>query len=167
MSHNLGNMFFSKSFGYAVRGVLYIALMQDEKHYVQVEEIASKLAAPKHFMGKILKKLVKENILLSVKGPSGGFTLTQDTLELPVMRLAVLTDGNDFFEKCVLRVKECDAENPCPLHYHVVEIRNKLKNVLSSTKIGDLLKENKADFIKSLSTAEVTSILTAGKEEIY
>lgn len=167
MPHNLGNMFFSKSFGYAVRGVLYIALMQDEKHYVQVEEIASKLVAPKHFMGKILKKLVKENILLSVKGPSGGFTLTRETLELPVMKLAVLTDGVDFFDKCVLRVKECDTDNPCPLHYQVVEIRNKLKNVLSSTKIGDLLKENKADFIKSLSAANVTSILAAGKEEIY
>jgi len=160
-------MFFSKSFGYAVRGVLYIALMQDEKQYVQVEEIASKLAAPKHFMGKILKKLVKENILLSVKGPSGGFTIMKDTLQLPVMRLALITDGADFFDKCVLRVKECDANNPCPLHYQVVEIRNKLKNVLTTTKIGELLKENKADFIKSLSTADVDTILTVTKEEVF
>lgn len=160
-------MFFSKSFGYAVRGVLYIALMQDEKQYVQVEEIASKLAAPKHFMGKILKKLVKENILLSVKGPSGGFTLMKDTLQMPVMRLAAITDGGDFFEKCVLRVKDCDATNPCPLHYQVVEIRNKLKDVLTNTKIGELLKENKADFIKSLSTADVTTILAATKEEVF
>jgi DNA-binding IscR family transcriptional regulator len=53
-------MTFSKSFGYAVRGVLYIAIMQDEKRYVQVEEIAGQLAVPRHFMGKILKNLVKE-----------------------------------------------------------------------------------------------------------
>jgi len=141
--------------------------MQDEKHYVQVEEIASKLAAPKHFMGKILKKLVKENILMSVKGPSGGFTLMKDTLQLPVMRLAGITDGVDFFEKCVLRVKNCDANNPCPLHYQVVEIRNKLKDVLTNTKIGELLKENKADFIRSLSTADSTAILIPTKEEVF
>ena len=45
-------MIFSKSFGYAVRGVLYIALMQDEKRYVQVEEIASTLSVPRHFSGE-------------------------------------------------------------------------------------------------------------------
>ncbi|RYF86429.1 MAG: transcriptional regulator, partial [Chitinophagaceae bacterium] len=51
-------MFFSKSFGYAVRGVLYIAFMQDAKQYVQAEEIAAQLLVPRHFVSKILKKLV-------------------------------------------------------------------------------------------------------------
>jgi Rrf2 family protein len=67
-------MIFSKSFGYAVRGMLYVAMMQDEKRYVQAEEISTRLAVPRHFMGKILKKLVKERLLASSKGPSGGFT---------------------------------------------------------------------------------------------
>ena len=49
-----GAMTFSKSFGYAVRGVLYIAVMQNEKRYVQAEEIAAQLFVPRHFMGKIL-----------------------------------------------------------------------------------------------------------------
>ena len=53
-------MIFSKSFGYAIRSILYVAIMRDEKRYVQVEEIASKLSVPRHFMGKIMKKLAKE-----------------------------------------------------------------------------------------------------------
>ena len=145
-------MIFSKSLGYAIRGVLYVALMQDEKHYVQVEEIASKLAVPRHFMGKILKKLAKEKVLLSIKGPSGGFTLNEQTLKLPLMDLILITDGIEIFDNCALRAKECNSANPCPMHLQMDEVKSKLKSILSDTVIGDLLDADKAEFIKSIST---------------
>ena len=78
-------MLFSKSFGYALRGILYIASMQDEHRLIQIDEIAAQLNVPRYFMGKILKRLVKENILLSTKGPYGGFSLHQQTLSLPLL----------------------------------------------------------------------------------
>ena len=145
-------MLFSKSFGYAIRGVLYISLMQDEKKYVQAEEIASRLAVPRHFMSKILKKLVKTNVLSSIKGPSGGFTINQHTLKIPLIEIVDLTDGLLAFKNCVLKLNECNAENPCPLHYQVEGVKTKLKSILSETTIGDLLKDNKIEFIKSIST---------------
>ena len=145
-------MIFSKSFGYAVRGVLYIAVMQDEKKYVHVEEIASSLMVPRHFMGKILKRLVKEKLIASSKGPSGGFTVNDSTLDLPLIRLVDITDGLQGFGNCVLRVKACNEANPCPLHYQVEGVKHKLKSMLYETTIGDLLKEDKKDFINSIST---------------
>jgi Rrf2 family transcriptional regulator, iron-sulfur cluster assembly transcription factor len=146
-------MLFSKSFGYAVRGVLYIALMQDEKRYVQVEEIAEKLAVPRHFMGKVLKNLVKEGVIASSKGPSGGFTVNESTLNLQLLRLIDITDGLSTFKSCVLRVKECNPLNPCPMHGEVEGIKSKLERLLADTRISDLLSENKSEFIKSISTA--------------
>ena len=148
-------MIFSKSFGYAVRGVLYIALMQDEKRYVQVEEIATKLAVPRHFMGKILKKLAKEKVLLSIKGPSGGFTLNSHTLQMPLIDLTAITDGMQLFNSCVLRVNECDGSNPCPMHYQMEQVKKTLKSVLTETSVGDLLDNNKLEFIKSIATADL------------
>lgn len=146
-------MIFSKSFGYAIRGVLYVALMQDEKRYVQVEEIASKLAVPRHFMGKILKKLAKEKVLQSIKGPSGGFTLNEHTLKMPLMDLITIIDGVEIFGTCVLRAKECNSSNPCPLHHHMEQIKGRLSSVLSDSTIGDLLDADKPGFIRSISTA--------------
>jgi Rrf2 family transcriptional regulator, iron-sulfur cluster assembly transcription factor len=146
-------MIFSKSFGYALRGILYIAIMRDQKRYVQVEEIASKLAAPRHFMGKIMKRLAKEKLLISTKGPSGGFILTENTLEKPLMDLIVITDAVEIFDTCVLRAKECSGTNPCPMHSQMESLKSNLKSILSDTTIGDLLKEDKPEFIKSLSTA--------------
>jgi len=162
-------MTFSKSFGYAVRGVLYIAVMQDEKHYVQVEEIATQLVVPRYFMGKILKRLVKAKVLSSAKGPLGGFTINEDTLQLPLVRLVDITDGLALFHTCVLRLKECNASNPCPMHCQMETVNTKLMNILSSTTIGDLLNDNKTEFVKSLSTNADTenSIIKTLKEKIY
>jgi len=145
-------MIFSKSFGYAIRGVLYVALMQDEKRYVQVEEIASKLEVPRHFMGKILKKLAKHKVLLSIKGPSGGFTLNENTLKMPLMDLIVITDGVEIFDTCALRAKECNSSNPCPVHTQMDQVKQRLKSILSDTVVSDLLATDKLEFIKSIST---------------
>ena len=145
-------MIFSKSFGYAVRGVLYVALMQDEKKYVQGEEIASQLMVPRHFMGKILKRLVKEKVISSSKGPAGGFTINENTLRLPLIRLIDIIEGLQGLETCVLRVKACNEANPCPLHYQMEGLKHNLQNILNDTTIGDLLKEDKKDFINSIST---------------
>ena len=144
-------MIFSKSFGYSVRGVLYIALMQKHKRFIQVEEIAKELNIPRHFMGKILKKLVKEGMLHSSKGPSGGFALQHTTLKLPLGRLIDITEGMEGLKTCVLRMKECNSANPCPLHHQMEGIKAQMKTMLSHTTIGDLLKEDNKDFLKSIS----------------
>ena len=146
-------MIFSKSFGYAIRSVLYVAIMRDEKRYVQVEEVAAKLAVPRHFMGKIMKKLAKEKILVSTKGPSGGFILNEQTLQMPLMHLIEIIDGVEIFDNCALRAKECNPLNPCPMHFQLEPLKNNLKSILSDTSIGDLLEENKPEFIRSISTA--------------
>ena len=145
-------MILSKSFGYALRGILYIAKMHDEQRKVQIDEIAVKLSVPKHFLGKIMQQSVKEGLLRSTKGPYGGFYLTSETLATPLIRLLEITDGMDQFSTCVLKLKHCDGNNPCPLHYEMDEIKNKFLTIFKNITIGDLVKDNKNDFIKSLST---------------
>ena len=152
-------MIFSKSFGYVVRGMLYVATMQNGKRYVQVEEIASGLNVPRHFMGKIMKKLVKERLLASSKGPSGGFTLHEISLATPLARIAEITEGPDFFGKCVLMMKECNSTNPCPLHFQMEVVKNRMKAVLSGTSISDLLNDSRDDFIKSITTRDFEKII--------
>ncbi|GAA4734317.1 RrF2 family transcriptional regulator [Flavisolibacter ginsenosidimutans] len=146
-------MLFSKSFGYAVRGVLYITLMQDSKQFVQAEEIAVQLSAPRYFMSKILKNLVKAGVLASSKGKTGGFTVNEKTRSLSLSFLAEITDGTDMFNKCVLRLQDCDVNNPCPVHEQMHGLRQRLQALLSSASINDLLHGDKEHFIKSIATA--------------
>lgn len=143
-------MFFSKSFGYAVRSVLYIASVHDENRYVQLEEITSKLGLPRQFLGRVLKTLAKEKVLISFKGPTGGFAINRDGLKIPLIRLLEITDGNKL-EKCVLKSRNCNSANPCPVHAHFVKIREETSQVLMNTTIGELACGKNADFVLSLS----------------
>jgi len=144
-------MIFSKSFGYTIRGILFISSMQTEKQFVQVEEIASALSVPRHFMGKILKKLAKEKILSSAKGPTGGFTINKNTLQVKLLDIVKLTNGSLGLGNCVLRLQECNSTNPCPMHYKIEGMRKGLTSFLSETTIADLLKTNGAGVIEGLS----------------
>ena len=144
-------MFLSKSFGYALRGILYIALMQEENRKVQIEEIAIKLSVPRHFLGKIMQQLVKAGLLQSTKGPHGGFYLAGHTLISPLITLVKITDGMDQFKVCALNLKNCNGNNPCPLHEEMESVRGKFMEVFNNTTIGDLLNDNSKVNIRSLS----------------
>jgi len=147
----LKHMLFSKSFGYAVRSVLYIASMQKQKPYVQLEEITSKLDLPKQFVGRILKTLAKEKILVSFKGPTGGFALNKEGMQLPLLSLMEIIDG-DRLEYCVLKKSKCNPKNLCPVHHQFSKVREELTLVMTTTTIGQLVKGNNGgDFIMSLS----------------
>lgn len=134
-------MIFSKSFGYAVRGILYIASRQHVKSFIQAEEISTNLEAPRHFMGKILKRLAKEGMISSIKGPSGGFAINDKTLSLPLVRLLDITNDVATLNQCMLRMKECNGLNPCAMHSQVESVKNELKSILSTTVIGDLVEK--------------------------
>jgi Rrf2 family transcriptional regulator, iron-sulfur cluster assembly transcription factor len=142
----------SKSFGYALRGILYISLMDDENRKVQVDEIAENLAVPRHFLGKIMKQVAKAGIIGSTRGKQGGFFITKNTLITPLIEIVYLTDGKDHFNSCLLSLRKCNASNPCPLHNKFTKHRKGIFNVYSQTTIGDLLRENKPEFIKSIAT---------------
>jgi Rrf2 family transcriptional regulator, iron-sulfur cluster assembly transcription factor len=145
-------MVLSKSFGYALRGILYVALLKDEDRKVSIEEIAGRLSVPRHFLGKIMKLMVKAGIMGSTRGQQGGFFINEKTLDTPVVTIILLTEGANYFNTCLLSLRKCNAANPCPLHTQLGKFKNDVLDVYSQTTIGDLLKDNKPDFINSIAT---------------
>lgn len=143
-------MVFSKSFGYALRGILYVAMVNESKTRVQLEEIAQQLTVPRYFLGKVMKNLVKEGMLSSLKGPYGGFCINERTLKTTLFKLVETTGEVEELSTCVLRLRKCNAQHPCPMHQQVESLRMQWQRLLSSTTIGDLLKKNQPDFIRSI-----------------
>lgn len=152
-------MLFSKSFGYALRGLLYVAACQEEDRKIQVDEIATTLQVPRFFMGKILKGLAKHEFLVSQKGPYGGFALHPKALPSSLYELVQVTDGLEGFQNCVLRLKECNEANPCPLHSKVLAIKGEMIQMLKETSVQALLGPDKELFVKSLSTDNIETII--------
>lgn len=143
-------MVFSKSFGYALRGVLYLALVEDEGKRVQLNEIAAKLTVPRHFLGKVMNRLVNEGVINSMKGPFGGFCMNESTLNTSLLKLMSITGETEEFSTCVLRLRKCNSQSPCPLHGQVESLRIQWQTLLATTTVGDLLKKDQPDFIRSI-----------------
>ena len=145
-------MVFSKSFGYALRGILYIAILSEKKDKIQLDEIAEKLTVPRYFLGKIMNRLAKEGVLDSEKGPIGGFSINDKTIATSLLRLVKITGDSELFDSCVLRLRKCNSNNPCPLHFEIETLRNQWHKLLAETTVDDLLKKDQPDFIKSIAT---------------
>jgi Rrf2 family protein len=156
---------FSKSFGYALRGILVIVFLQNENRRIQVDEIASRLKVPRFFMSKVLKNLAKHGLVDSSKGPNGGFIVNEQTIKTPIISILAITDGDSQFRNCALRLQECNLQNPCPLHSKMTLIRDDLRNLLVSTTVGDLVKGEGKDFLSSLVNTNDSYINTHSLKE--
>ena len=64
----------SQTAEYALRAVLYVAEHGDDR-LVQVSEMARVLRIPRNYLSKIVHALVREGVLHSTRGKSGGFRL--------------------------------------------------------------------------------------------
>jgi len=144
-------MVFSKSFGYALRGIVYIAVTGSEKQKIQIEEIAETLGLPRYFLAKIMLQIVKGGILDSGKGYKGGFSLNDRTLKTTLAELINITGSAEGPDICALRLRRCDAARPCPMHNEVKTIRDKINKMLAVKTIGELLDQGGPDLIDSSS----------------
>jgi len=145
-------MVFSKSFGYALRGVLYIAMMNGDRKKIQLDEIAEELAIPRFFLGKIMQKMVKQGILESGKGKHGGFSINERTLKTTLMNLVDITGDRDEPDSCVLRFRKCNKANPCPMHKETEALRKEWNNLLQTTTLERLLANSGSNLIRSIAT---------------
>jgi Rrf2 family protein len=136
-------MFFSKSCEYALRATLFLARNRDQKK-TGVQYIAEELNVPMHYLNKVMQTLVKNNIVSSSKGRNGGFYLTDEEINLPLINVVHAIDGKDVFDQCGLGLKECSNAHPCPLHDDIKAYRENLKLALSENSI-EVLSEGVSD----------------------
>lgn len=140
----------SKSCQDAVQAILYLSIC--EKNIpIPVKEIAEKLKLPKEFVAKLLQKLVKYNIVCSVKGINGGFFLQKNIKEIYIIDIIKAIDGEDFLDGCVLGFEGCSDEKPCPIHNKWKICKKELIQLFSSETINnyeDIIK-NKVGNLKN------------------
>lgn len=114
---------FSKSCKYAIRAVLFLAINTDDDTKLGVEELASELDVPKHFLGKILQQLAKNKMVSSTKGRNGGFFLNKQNKAANLLAIIESIDGKDIFQECILGLEQCSDANPCPYHDSIQKVR--------------------------------------------
>jgi len=128
---------------YALRALIYLGKYSADGTKIGIKKISADLTIPTPFLGKILQNLVKQKILLSTKGPNGGFCLGKKTNEISLFDIVRIVDGEDFFRNCLIGLQPCTThaanEKPCPVHTRFGPIRAQLLQFYQETTIEGIL----------------------------
>jgi len=132
----------SQTCKYAIRSIIYIAQNADDNKKVGLKKISEELNIPAPFLGKILQTLSKKKILLSTKGPNGGFLLYRDAKEISLLDIMEIIDGLDYFNTCLIGLKSCsEGKRYCPTHSKYHPIRKQIYDLFKTENIYNLLNE--------------------------
>ncbi|HMB61697.1 MAG TPA: Rrf2 family transcriptional regulator [Eudoraea sp.] len=129
---------FSNSSKYAIKAVLYLALHSDEDNKLAVKDICTPINVPRAYLAKLLHDLSRHQIVSSTRGPGGGFYLSAENINMPLMAIIAVIDGKSKMESCMLSLEDCSEGKPCPLHHLISSSRTKLLKSLENETIRSL-----------------------------
>lgn len=132
---------FSTSCHYGLQAMIFIALHATENENVGLSRIAEEQDIPKHFLSKILQMLVKNKLLVSMKGPTGGFNLNRPASQISLIEVIDAIDGLDVFNKCGIGFKQCSDKHPCPIHHDYKKVRNRIQKLFETKTLKELSED--------------------------
>lgn len=122
----------------AIKAVIYLASRYESGEKAGIKEIAAFINASEHTVGKMLQTLVKEGVINSSKGPTGGFFTALKQRNQAIINIIHAIDGKEVFNECGLGLSKCSATHPCPMHNDYKEIRDQFKIMCQQKKVSDL-----------------------------
>jgi Rrf2 family protein len=134
---------------YALRGLIYLSKYSKDDNRIGIKKISEDLKISSPFLGKILQNLVKQKLLVSTKGPNGGFSLSKKPEEISLWDIVTMVDGEEFFTNCLIGLRPCVTHDPtkplCPVHVQYDELRKQTSTFFKQTSLK-LISEDIARF---------------------
>ena len=122
----------------AIKAVIFLATKFKKGERAGIKEIADYIDASEHTVGKMLQTLVRQGVINSMKGPAGGFYITGEQLNQPIIEIVEAIDGKNIFRMCGLGLSRCSSTHPCPIHDEYKEGRDIIEKIFRTKKLVDL-----------------------------
>jgi Rrf2 family protein len=122
----------------AIKAVIYLASKGGPGKKAGIRGIAEFIDASQHTVGKMLQKLVKEEVINSTKGPNGGFYITAKQKDQSIISIVWAIDGKEIFTRCGLGFNNCSSSHPCPIHGDYKVVRDGFEKMCRERTISDL-----------------------------
>jgi len=118
-----------------------IALIGKEKRQLNANEISKITKFSKNHLSKVLQILVKQGYLKSVRGPKGGFTLTQSPKDISLLEIFEIFEGKISNDYCAGHSKDCPFED-CIYGDIMDEVSTIFKKAFAGRKLSDVRLKN-------------------------
>jgi Rrf2 family protein len=83
----------TRASSYAVHAVLHMAANEDQGGPMASHNIAKAQEIPERFLLKVLKPLVSAGLLLSLRGPNGGYRLAKPSSKISLLDVLEAVEG--------------------------------------------------------------------------
>ena len=128
----------SKSALHAIRAAAILALL-GKGEFAETGSLARRIDAPPNYLGKLLQSLARGKLVVSRKGPRGGFQLARDPSSIRLLDIVDAIDQVSRWEGCFLGLPTCSDSSPCAVHERWDRVRGEYLDLLTDTTIADVV----------------------------
>ena len=112
----------------------------DSGEFAGATQIATQVGAPPNYLGKLLKQLAEEGLVVSQKGFGGGFKLAKPADKITVYDVLEPIEKVSKWNGCFLGRSRCSEKSPCSVHTRWSKVREDYLSFLKETTIEEVAK---------------------------
>lgn len=122
---------------YAVIAMLHIALKQSAG-LTTLAMISDSQEISLSYLEQIFAKLKKAGLVISIRGPGGGYRLSRLATEISIKSIVIAVDEKIDPKKCSGK-KNCKKEGACLSHHLWEELSNNIERFLANMSLQDVI----------------------------
>ena len=130
----------SKKVEYGLIAIRHIAT-RARGELVTAKEVADAYGIPYEMLAKVLQRLTKAGLVLSVQGVHGGYTLARRPAEIPVSEIiSAIEGGNPGIVQCLSDSPEiCGVASTCTIKSPLTKVQANIERAFSAMMLSEIV----------------------------
>ncbi|HUA35545.1 MAG TPA: Rrf2 family transcriptional regulator [Candidatus Binataceae bacterium] len=139
-------MKFGVGVDYSVKALLMLAERFPGGKPTRVEEIAERQGLPENYLRRLLIELKRGGLVVSQKGPSGGYLLARPPGRISMADVVEIIEGDYNPVECLddRAGAPCSRDNPCAMRDVWRQVRDSTNQILRSATLQSLAEKRKS-----------------------
>jgi Rrf2 family protein len=139
-------MKFGVGVDYSLKALLMLADRYPSAQPLRVEEIAAGQGVPENYLRRLLIELKRGGLVLSQKGPSGGYMLARPPARITMADVVEIIEGDYTPVECLEdgATSFCSRDSGCPMRDVWREVRDSVVGILRNATLQSLAERRKS-----------------------
>ncbi|HEY3486457.1 MAG TPA: Fe-S cluster assembly transcriptional regulator IscR [Gammaproteobacteria bacterium] len=125
---------------YAVTAMLDLAVHNTDGP-IALADISERQGISLSYLEQLFAKLRKTGLVISTRGPGGGYSLGKLPAEIAIADVITAVDESVDTTRCG-GLKNCQHDLPCLTHDLWEDLNRQIRNFLDGVSLGDLINRN-------------------------
>jgi Rrf2 family protein len=139
-------MKFGVGVDYSLKALLMLAERYPSAQPLRVEEIAAMQGVPENYLRRLLIELKRGGLVLSQKGPSGGYMLARPPARITMADVVEIIEGDYTPVECLEDGANsfCPRDGGCPMRDVWRDVRDAVVGILRNATLQSLIERRKS-----------------------